>query len=91
MVGKDDPMAKVKSPTDMGVNMVREGIVDDSVIREAGKHEIVRRYFGYRREFVEGCTLQGTLARMDKIMAKVGAKPEDRSVVKPARRSSRRS
>ena len=85
MVGKDDPMAEVRSPTDMGVNMVKEGIVDDDVVREASKQEIVRRYFVYQREFVEGCTLHDTLARMDKIMAKVDVKPEDRSVVLPAR------
>ncbi len=85
MVGEDDPMVKVRSPTDMGVSMVKEGIVDDNVVREASKQEIVRRYFVYQREFVEGCTLHDTLARMDKIMARVGVKPEDRAVVLPAR------
>jgi len=88
MVGKDDPMGNVRSPTDMGVNMVKEGIVDDAVVREAGKQEIVRRCFGYKREFVEGYTLHDTLARMDKIMAKVGVKAEDRSVVLPAREAA---
>jgi uncharacterized protein (UPF0371 family) len=88
MVGEDDPMAKVRSPTDMGVNMVKEGIVDDNIVREASKQEIVRRYFVYQREFVEGCTLHDTLARMDKIMAKVCVKPEDRSVVLPAREAA---
>ena len=88
MVGEDDPMAEVRSPTDMGVNMAKEGIVDDDVVREASKQEIVRRYFRYHREFVEGDTLHDTLARMDKIMAKVGVKPEDRSVVLPAREAA---
>jgi len=88
MVGKYDPMAKVRSPTDMGVNMAREGIVDDDVIREASEQEIVRRYFRYHREFVEGDTLYDTLARMDKIMGRVAAKPEDRSVVLPAREAA---
>ena len=88
MVGEDDPMAEVRSPTDMGVCMVKEGIVDDDVVREASKQEIMRRFFRYRREFVEGYTIQNTLARMDKIMAKVGVKPEDRSVVLPAREAA---
>ena len=88
MVGEDDPMAKIRSPTDMGVSMVKEGIVDDDVVREASKQEIVRRFFRYHREFVEGDTLYDTLARMDKIMAKVGVKPEDRSVVLPAREAA---
>lgn len=88
VVGEDDPMAEIKSPTDMGVNMAREGIVDDEVVREASKREIVRRYFRYNREFVEGETTHATLDRMDGIMAKVGVDPLDRSVVQPARDAS---
>ncbi len=34
-----------QSPTDMGVNMAGLAIVDDDVVREAAKREIVRRYF----------------------------------------------
>ena len=34
-----------KSPTDMGVNMAGNCIVDDAVCREASRNEIVRRYF----------------------------------------------
>jgi uncharacterized protein (UPF0371 family) len=82
---KDDPLAKYQSPTDMGVNMAREGIIDDAVVREASKQEIVRRHFRYRMEFVEGDTTHDTLERMEKILDKAGVKPEDRLVVLPAR------
>ena len=34
-----------QSPTDMGVNMAGLAITDDEVVRDAAKHEIVRRYF----------------------------------------------
>ena len=34
-----------KSPTDMGVNMVGNCIVDDSAVREAANNEIIRRYY----------------------------------------------
>ena len=88
IVDKDDPMAKYKSPTDMGVNMAKEGIIDDGVVREAGKEEIVRRHFRYHREFVEGETLYDTIERMEKIMEKASVKPEDRSVVLPAREAA---
>lgn len=88
MVGEDDPLAKCRSPTDMGVNMAREGIIDDEVVREASSQEIVRRYFRYHREFVEGDTTSETLERMDKIMAKVGVNPQDRTVVIPARKAA---
>ncbi len=34
-----------KSPTDMGVNMVGYGIIDDDAVREAANGEIIRRYY----------------------------------------------
>ncbi len=88
VVGKDDPMSLIKSPTDMGVNMAKEGIIDDDVIREASKQEIVRRYFRYNREFVEGETIYGTVERMERIMGKVGVNPLDRKVVIAARQAA---
>ncbi|MHA2079675.1 MAG: DUF1846 domain-containing protein, partial [Candidatus Thorarchaeota archaeon] len=75
-----DPLADIKSPTDMGVNMAKEGIVDDNVVRQASIDEIVRRYYQYNRDFVEGNVTHDTLDRIDKIMAKVKAKPEHRVV-----------
>lgn len=88
IVSEDDPLARYKSPTDMGVNMAKEGIIDDAVVREASKQEIIRRYFMYHREFIEGYTTLETLDRMDKIIEKVDVKPEGRSVVQPAREAA---
>ncbi len=88
MVGEGDPMNEIKSPTDMGVNMAKEGIVDDDAIREASKQEIVRRHFRYNREFVEGETTYATVERMQAIMDKVGVKPLDRRVVSTARQAA---
>ena len=34
-----------KSPTDMGVNMAGNCIIDDEAVREAAKNEIIRRYY----------------------------------------------
>jgi uncharacterized protein (UPF0371 family) len=88
IVGEDDPLASYKSPTDMGVNMAKEGIIDDNAVREASNTEIIRRYFRYYREFVEGDTAQDTLDRMREIMEKVGVGPKDRSVVILAREAA---
>jgi len=88
MVGEDDPLAEYRSPTDMGVNMAKEGIIDDEVVREAAKQEIMRRHFRYHREFIEGDTTYDTLERMEKIMGKVGVRPNHRSVVLPARQAA---
>jgi uncharacterized protein (UPF0371 family) len=84
MAKSDDPLASIRSPTDMGVNMTKEGIINDDIVRRASKQEIVRRYYRYNREFVEGITVYGTLERMEKIMSKVNTKPSDRKVVLPA-------
>lgn len=88
MVGKDDPMAQYKSPTDMGVNMAKDGIVDNDVVEDASREEIIRRYFRYHREFVEGETTIETIERIEKILEKSGLKPEDRMVVMPARKAA---
>ena len=76
-----------KSPTDMGVNTAAIGIVDDKTCREAAKQEIIRRYFRYFREKVEGIETQDTIDRTQEIMDKVHVKLEDREVVKAARKA----
>jgi uncharacterized protein (UPF0371 family) len=82
-----DPLAEIRSPTDMGVNMAKEGIVDDSVVQQASMDEIVRRYYQYQRDFVEGNVTHETLERMDRIMNRVNAKPEHRKVAIHANRA----
>ncbi len=88
LVNEDHQMAKYKSPTDMGVNMAKNGIIDDELVQEASKQEIVRRYFRYQREFVEGDTLHPTIENIRRIMEKAEVRPEDRSVVLPAREAA---
>ena len=82
-----DPLVDIKSPTDMGVNMAKEGITDDNVVRQASIDEIVRRYYQYQRDFVEGNVTHDTLDRMDRIMQRVNAKPEHRAVAIHANRA----
>ncbi|MFH0956357.1 MAG: DUF1846 domain-containing protein [Candidatus Aenigmatarchaeota archaeon] len=77
-----------KSPTDMGVNMAGSGIVNDDAVREAGRQEIVRRYFRYKREVFAGTEPPETLERIKAIMLKAGVKEEDRRVVLPARKAA---
>ena len=43
-----------KSPTDMGVNMVGNCIIDDDACREAAQKEIVRRYYAARCSYLQG-------------------------------------
>ncbi|HWS00153.1 MAG TPA: DUF1846 domain-containing protein [Prolixibacteraceae bacterium] len=78
-----------QSPTDMGVNRASAGIVDDSKISEASHQEIIRRYFRCAVEYAMGLADKDTLEHAAKIMRKVGAKPEDRKVVLPAREAAK--
>ena len=74
-----------KSPTDMGVNRVGFGIVDDEVVKEASRQEIIRRYFKTGCEYKKGYVDKETFEHAKLIMEQVNLKPEDRKVVIPAR------
>jgi len=82
MTGGDCPY---KSPTDMGVNRIGFGIIDDAVVREASKQEVIRRNFRYLCDFAMGTTDRESVARADALMQKLGLKPEDRIPVEAAR------
>jgi uncharacterized protein (UPF0371 family) len=74
-----------KSPTDMGVNRVGFGIVDDEVVQEASRQEIIRRYFKTGCEYKKGYVDFETYQRAELIMEELGLGPVDRKVVAPAR------
>lgn len=74
-----------KSPTDMGVNRVGFGIIDDEVVKEASKQEIIRRYFKTICEYKKGYVNKDTADRAKLIMEELNLKETDRRVVLPAR------
>ena len=74
-----------RSPTDMGVNRIGFGIVDDQVVREASCQEIIRRYFRASCEVALGQTDKTCLQRIGLIMKELDLIPEYRRVVIPAR------
>ena len=73
-----------KSPTDMGVNRVGFGIIDDEVVREASKQEVIRRYFKTGCEYKKGYVDKATFDRVQMIMKELELQPNDRKVVEPA-------
>ena len=77
-----------KSPTDMGVNRVGFGIIDDEVVKEASKQEIIRRYFKTACEYKKGYVDKETFERVALIMEELNLKAEDRKVVTVAREKS---
>jgi uncharacterized protein (UPF0371 family) len=77
-----------KSPTDMGVNRAGFGIIDDKIVQEAARQEIIRRYFRYSCEYALGFVDKETVERSALLMDELNLKPEDRKVVMPARRAA---
>jgi uncharacterized protein (UPF0371 family) len=60
-----------KSPTDMGVNLAKKGVIDDKICRDAAIKEIKRRYKAYKKEFEKGRESRLTIKRMEEIMKKI--------------------
>jgi len=73
-----------KSPTDMGVNMVGNCIVDDEAARYASRQEILRRYYVALCELKQGKGTEETIRKLELLMKKAGVTPEERKVVAPA-------
>ncbi len=74
-----------KSPTDMGVNRVGFGIIDDELVRQASCQEIIRRYYNTGCEYKKGLVDLETFQRSKLIMEELGLDPSDRKVVNPAK------
>ncbi|MBR1540490.1 MAG: DUF1846 domain-containing protein [Clostridia bacterium] len=60
-----------KSPTDMGVNMIKQCITDTEVIKKAATDEIIRRYYNilcdYKQKICEEDVVEQSKALMDKL------------------------
>ncbi len=70
-----------KSPTDMGVNMAGNCIVDDEVVRKAANYEIIRRYYSTLRDRREGRASAETLLKSEIYMKNADITPEYRKTV----------
>ncbi len=73
-----------KSPTDMGVNMVGNCIVDDDTARKASCQEILRRYYTALCDLKQGKVEQTQILKLELLMKKAGVSAEERRVVEPA-------
>ncbi|MGN0244112.1 MAG: DUF1846 domain-containing protein [Lachnospiraceae bacterium] len=77
-----------KSPTDMGVNMAGNCIIDDEVCREASKQEIIRRYFESKNKVSLGLANPEEEYCQELLMKSAGISVEDRAVVLEARKAT---
>jgi uncharacterized protein (UPF0371 family) len=73
-----------KSPTDMGVNMVGNCIIDDEATRQASCQEIIRRYYDYLCAQKKGTCTDEAVRKLELLMKKAGTDPSIRQVVSVA-------
>lgn len=70
-----------KSPTDMGVNMAGNCIVDDEACQEASRQEIIRRYYQSVNRFVRDEATKDEVYKQELIMKQAKITVNDRAVV----------
>ncbi len=80
-----------KSPTDMGVNMAGNCIIDDEVCCEASKQEIIRRYYSILNDNLLGRVEADAVYKLELLMNQAGVCPEERKVAVAAKRVARES
>ena len=78
---------RYKSPTDMGVNCIADGIIDDKVCCEASRQEIIRRYLRCQTDFVSGRVDASVVGSAEKLLEELNIKLDERSVVPAARKA----
>jgi len=78
-----------KSPTDMGVNMIKQCITDEQIVRKASIDEIIRRYYNtlcdYKQKLCEKDTIEQAKSLMDKLELSLS----DREVARVANETAR--
>ena len=74
-----------KSPTDMGVNMVGNCIVDDEIVREASNMEIIRRYYKSLLQMAQGEPVENDVYKIELIMKQAKITTDDRKVTVAAK------
>ena len=70
-----------QSPTDMGVNMVGNCIVDDEACQEAARQEIVRRYYDALCDRRQGKGTDSAVYKLELLMQQAGITADIRPVV----------
>lgn len=73
-----------KSPTDMGVNMAGNCIIDDEACQEASRQEIIRRYYKSMNALVSGSGTENEVRKIELLLQQAHAELHDRKVVPAA-------
>lgn len=73
-----------KSPTDMGVNMAGNCIIDNEVVCKAAKDEIIRRYYAAMCDHRKGLISEDEVYKLELLMKQANVTADDRRVVAAA-------
>ncbi len=73
-----------KSPTDMGVNMAGNCIIDEEVVCEASRQEIIRRYYTALCGRRNGTVQDEEILKLELMMKQAKVSTDDRRVIKAA-------
>ena len=79
-----------KSPTDMGVNMIKECITNEEVVEKAAKEEIIRRYYNISSDYTQNICDESVLNIAKSLMEKLGLNPLDRDVAAVANKTAKK-
>ena len=80
-----------RSPTDMGVNMAGNCIIDDVAVCEASNQEIIRRYYNALCQVRKGQAEQEQVYKLKLVMEQAHVRPEDRKVAIVAEKKAEES
>ena len=80
-----------KSPTDMGVNMAGNCIIDDDAVREAANQEIIRRYYTALCNQTKGDSTSEEAFKIGLLMQQSKLSINDRRVIAPALEKARQT
>lgn len=69
-----------KSPTDMGVNMIGDCIMDDEVVRDASCREIIRRYYNVACQVRKAAANPEQLVKLEMVMEQAKVELSNRKV-----------
>ncbi|MBQ8597632.1 MAG: DUF1846 domain-containing protein [Lachnospiraceae bacterium] len=74
-----------KSPTDMGVNMAGNCIIDDEACKEASHMEIIRRYYTALNEVAKGKGKENDVYKIELLLKQAKISTDDRKVTVAAK------
>lgn len=78
-----------KSPTDMGVNMIKQCITNPEIVKRAATDEIIRRYYNTLCEYKQKLCGEDTVEQSKSLMDKLGLLLSDREVANVANKTAK--